>query len=99
MSHELRTPLTVIKGNVGLMRRIGADDESMSSIDAEVDRLTRLVGDLLLINQTETGSMTLHFEKVDLDVVLLDVFKQMKVLAGDRIKMKLDGLAPIQINR
>ena len=48
---------------------------------AEVDRLTRLVGDLLLINQTETGSMALHFDKVDLDVVLLDVFKQMKVIS------------------
>lgn len=98
VSHELRTPLTVIKGNVGLMRRIGADAESMSSIDSEVDRLTRLVGDLLLINQTETGSMALHFEKVDLDVVLLDVFKQMKVLTGDRVRLNLDGLAPIQIS-
>jgi signal transduction histidine kinase len=98
VSHELRTPLTVIKGNVGLMRRIGADEESMSNIESEVDRLTRLVGDLLLINQTETGSISLNFSKVDLDVVLLDVFKQMKVIAGDRVNLKLEGLAPIQIN-
>lgn len=98
VSHELRTPLTVIKGNVGLMRRIGADEESMSNIEGEVDRLTRLVGDLLLINQTETGAMALNFAKVDLDVVLLDVFKQMKVIAGDRVSLKLEGLAPIQIN-
>jgi len=56
------------------------------------------VGDLLLINQTETGSVSLQFDKVDLDVVLLDVFKQMKVVAGDRVKMSLEGLAPIQIN-
>jgi two-component system, OmpR family, sensor kinase len=98
VSHELRTPLTVIKGNVGLMRRIGADEESMSNIEGEVDRLTRLVGDLLLINQTETGAMALNFSKVDLDVVLLDVFKQMKVIAGDRVSLKLEGLAPIQIN-
>lgn len=98
VSHELRTPLTVIKGNVGLMRKIGADEESMSGIEGEVDRLTRLVGDLLLINQTETGSVSLQFDKVDLDVVLLDVFKQMKVVAGDRVKMSLEGLAPIQIN-
>jgi len=98
VSHELRTPLTVIKGNVGLMRKIGTDEESMSSIEGEVDRLTRLVGDLLLINQTETGSMALHFEKVDLDVVLLDVFKQMKVVAGERVKISLEGLAPIQIS-
>lgn len=98
VSHELRTPLTVIKGNVGLMRRIGADEESMSNIESEVDRLTRLVGDLLLINQTESGSMTMNFSKIDLDDILLDVFKQMKLVAGDRVNLKLEGLAPIQIN-
>lgn len=98
VSHELRTPLTVIKGNVGLMRRIGADEESMSNIESEVDRLTRLVGDLLLINQTESGSMTMNFSKIDLDDILLDVFKQMKLVAGDRVNLILEGLAPIQIN-
>jgi heavy metal sensor kinase len=98
VSHELRTPLTVIKGNVALMRRIGADEESITSIEGEVDRLTRLVGDLLLFNQTESGSLALKFTKVDLDVILLEVFKQMKVIAGNRVKMKLEGLAPIQIN-
>lgn len=98
VSHELRTPLTVIKGNVGLMRRIGADEESMSSIEGEVDRLTRLVGDLLLINQSETGSMMLNFAKVDLDVVLMEVFHQTKVIAGDKVKLTIEGLAPIQIN-
>ncbi len=52
VGHELRTPLTVIKGNVELMRRLNCgDDESMTSIENEVDRLTRLVGDLLLLAQ------------------------------------------------
>jgi two-component system OmpR family sensor kinase len=97
VSHELRTPLTVIKGNVGLMRRIGADEESMSSIEGEIDRLSRLVGDLLFLNQNESGSMALDFEKIDLDVVLLDVFKQMKIVAGEKIRLQIDDLAPIQI--
>ncbi|MCJ7661321.1 MAG: HAMP domain-containing protein, partial [Anaerolineales bacterium] len=50
VGHELRTPLTVIKGNVDLMRRMGcSDEESIVGIESEVDRLTRLVGDLLLL--------------------------------------------------
>ena len=54
VGHELRTPLTVIKGNVDLMRRMeNADIESLDSIESEVDRLTRLVGDLLLLAQAE----------------------------------------------
>ena len=49
VGHELRTPLTVIKGNLDLMRRFGEiDAELMDSIESEVDRLSRLVGDLLL---------------------------------------------------
>src|SRR5687767_7585485 len=48
VSHECRTPLTVIKGNVELMRRMKeVDEESLTSIDQEARRLTRLVGGLL----------------------------------------------------
>ena len=47
VSHELRTPLTVIKGEFSLMRKMGGmDEESVSAIESEVDRLTRLVGNL-----------------------------------------------------
>jgi len=54
VSHELRTPLTVIKGNVGLMRLMHEfDKESLDSVEVEVDRLTRMVGDLLLMAQAE----------------------------------------------
>jgi len=54
VSHELRTPLTVIKGNVDLMRRMKSlDEESLTSIDQEAGRLTRLVGGLLLLAQAE----------------------------------------------
>ena len=60
VGHELRTPLTVIKGNIDLMRRMNCtDDESMDSIESEVDRLTRMVGDLLLLAQAESGKMPL----------------------------------------
>ncbi|MDQ3004692.1 MAG: HAMP domain-containing protein, partial [Chloroflexota bacterium] len=45
VSHELRTPLTVIKGNADLMRRMKSFDmESLTSIDQEAGRLSRLVG-------------------------------------------------------
>jgi len=58
VGHELRTPLTVIRGNIDLMRRIDcSDEESMESIETEVDRLTRLVGDLLLLAQAESGKL------------------------------------------
>jgi two-component system, OmpR family, sensor kinase len=98
VSHELRTPLTVIKGNVGLMRKIGEmDEESMSSIEAEVDRLTRLVGDLLLINQAEAGKLPLDKRPVELDTVLLEVFQQMRGLAGERVTLRLVEIDQVQV--
>lgn len=99
VSHELRTPLTVIKGNVELMRRLScADAESLSSIEEEADRLTRLVGDLLLETQAESGKLPLHFAPLELDTLLLEVFKEMHVLARERVRMKVSEIDQIQIN-
>lgn len=84
VGHELRTPLTVIRGNVDLMRRIGeADEESMDSIVSEVERLARLVGDLLLLAQAESGKLPLDRRLVELDTILFEVFQQIRVLAHD----------------
>lgn len=90
VGHELRTPLTVIKGNVDLMRRMhDFDEESLSSIEDEVDRLTRLVGDLLLLAQAESGKLPLAKQLVELDTLVLEVYSQMHVLAKNRVEMKL----------
>jgi signal transduction histidine kinase len=98
VSHELRTPLTVIKGNVGLMRKIGeTDDESLGSIEAEVDRLTRLVGDLLLLSQAESGRLPLDKSPIELDTVLLEVYQQMRTLAGERLQLHMVEIDQVQV--
>jgi heavy metal sensor kinase len=98
VSHELRTPLTVIKGNVGLLRMMKEpDEESLSSIETEVDRLTRMVGDLLLLAQAEAGKLELNLQPVELDTVFLEVLQQVKILAGNRITLKLTDIDQIQI--
>ena len=99
VSHELRTPLTVIKGNVDLMRRMkNLDDESLTSIDQEAGRLTRLVGGLLLLAQAESGSVSLNMRAVELDTLVLEVFQEMKVLAGEKIELHLTEIDQIQVN-
>jgi heavy metal sensor kinase len=89
VSHELRTPLTVIKGNADLIRKLGPDEESLDTIKNEADRLTRLVGDLLLLAQAESGKLPLTMGTVPLDELLTDVFQQMRVLAGGKVTLKL----------
>lgn len=98
VSHELRTPLTVIKGNVDLMRRMEqVDEESLRSIEEEADRLTRLVDDLLLEAQAESGRLPLRFATVELDTLLLDVYHEMKVLARGRVTLKLSEIDQVQM--
>ncbi len=98
VSHELRTPLTVIKGNISLLRRQKMlDEESLASIEAEVDRLTRMVGDLLLLGQIESGQMPLNMDRVELDTVLLEVFQQMRMLAGERLHLRLAEIDQVQV--
>jgi signal transduction histidine kinase len=60
--------------------------------------LTRLVGDLLLETQAESGKLPLSFAPVELDTLLLEVFKEMRVLARDRVKLKLTEIDQIQVN-
>ena len=96
VSHELRTPLTVIKGNVGLMRLMQEfDQEALDSVESEVDRLTRLVGDLLLVTQAETGRLPLVREPVEVDELILEVFDQMKVLSAGKHEIKIKNIEPI----
>ncbi len=99
VSHELRTPLTVIKGNVDLMRRMKEfDEESLSSIDQEAGRLTRLVGGLLLLAQAEAGNLPLSMKPVEFDSLVLEVFQEMKVLAGEKVRLHLTEIDQIQVN-
>lgn len=73
--HELRTPLTIIKGNVDNIVEGYAGEvqpqqkEILSDIFKVVERLARLVNDLLDLSKIESGKMQL--KKEDLDIVEL----------------------------
>ncbi|MBL8103235.1 MAG: HAMP domain-containing histidine kinase [Anaerolineales bacterium] len=99
VSHELRTPLTVIKGNVDLIRHMKvADEESLSSIDQEAGRLTRLVGGLLMLAQAESGKLALNFAPVELDLLLTEVFTEMRVLAGSKVHVHLNDIDQVMVS-
>ncbi len=99
VSHELRTPLTVIKGSVDLMRRMKQfDEESLTSIDQESGRLTRLVGGLLMLAQAESGRLPLTLRPVELDLLVTEVFQEMRVLAGGKARVHLNEIDQLLVN-
>ncbi len=92
-SHELRTPLTVIKGNAALLRRVddpAERDDAILAIENEANRMSRIVDDLLLLAQLDNPSPTAVQDSgrlrrsVELDTLLLDIFKQARLMAGSR---------------
>lgn len=98
VSHELRTPLTVMKGNADLLRRMDRLDlESLESIETEIDRMTRMVGDLLLLAQAEAGRLPLDRRRVELDTLLLEVFQQAHLLAGENKQLSVEEIDQVQV--
>ena len=66
LSHELRTPVTTIYGYAKVMRRPSQrahQEEMLSDIEAEADRLYRIVEDLLALSRVE-GGITIDGEPV-----------------------------------
>jgi signal transduction histidine kinase len=90
VSHELRTPLTAIRGNVDLIRRMGeVDTESLDAITSEVDRMTRMVRDLLAISQAESGKLPIASHVVELDTLMLEVYNQARLLIQGEITLSI----------
>ncbi len=86
VSHEMRTPLTVIRGNVDLLRAMGcADIESLDALTRESERMTRLVGDLLLLSQADSGVLPMQFQTIQLLPVIDDIERSGQVLAANRV--------------
>ncbi len=93
VSHELRTPLTTLRGNLDLLRRGAVDDpqmreEAIVAMEAEVSRMSRLLSDLLLLAQADAG-IQLQLEPVEMDTLLLEVYRQALMMAGGRVKVHL----------
>jgi len=83
-SHEMRAPLTVIQGNLELINRqpdMPESDqrEALSEAKREAERLARLVGDLLTLARADAG-LSIKWQHVDLDSVVLDTFQAARKL-------------------
>ncbi len=85
-AHELRTPLTAIGGSIEILQLGAVDAEPekrrrlLASIGNEVDRLGRLVNDLLMLSHLDQQPPTKH-EPLDLQPLLLDLLEQARIVA------------------
>jgi two-component system, OmpR family, sensor kinase len=87
-SHELRTPLTTVRGNMELLRREppvapAERGEILADTTDEVDRLIRLVNQLLVLARADAGQ-SVPLSPLPLQPLMEDVYRQAKALAPNR---------------
>jgi len=88
-SHELRTPLSVVMASVDVL----GNDRSIISpflqqviedMRDEVKKMTKLVGDLLMVARSENQTFKLMTEKFDLIEAAYEVVRKMQPLADEK---------------
>jgi two-component system OmpR family sensor kinase len=85
-SHELRTPLTVMKGETELaLRRSRTEEEYRAVLESsleEIDRMSRIVDELLFLSRADLGEVRMTRAPVRVDGLLQDVQRHAPVLGG-----------------
>ncbi|MEU7277643.1 HAMP domain-containing sensor histidine kinase [Streptomyces sp. NPDC045431] len=88
--HELRTPITIVRGHLELMGDDPAEQaETIRLVTEELDRMSRIVEDLLLLAKAERPDFVAP-EPVQLGELTADVFVKARAL-GER-EWVLDGV-------
>jgi signal transduction histidine kinase len=100
-SHELRTPIFSLGGFLELLRDEDVDEatrrEFLAAMGEQVDRLTRLAGDLLDLSRLDAGRLHVEAEPVDLGAIaeaLREEFAPLARSEGHGITLRVDLGAP-----
>ncbi len=75
-SHELRAPLTVIQANAATISHIPDQiPEATAAIENECTRMSRLIGDMLLLASTDAKNWPISLATLDMDTLLIGVYE------------------------
>lgn len=92
--HELRTPITIVRGHLELLDPNDPTDihDTLLLVDDELERMNRLVSDLLLLARSEQPTFV-QPRPVDVDALTHDILDKV-IHLGDR-EFSLDAVAEV----
>ena len=89
IGHELRTPITIVKGGVRTLAKTGAvDDEVVAAMGRNIDRLQRLVEDLLFVSAVTDGVHAIQRSTTDVGELVDEVM-------WDRVTVVRPDITPL----
>jgi PAS domain S-box-containing protein len=101
-SHELKTPVTSLKGfTYVLQRRLRRQGDEqglhyLERMDAQLDKLTKLVSDLLDISRMQMGKLQLQRTAFDVDTLIAETVENVQA-ATPTHHISIKGKAEVQI--
>ena len=85
ISHELKTPLAILKGELEVtLKRIRTSDEYATVLESsleEVNRIARMVENLLTLARFDTKTITLELENIELEDFIEKIVEDIRGLA------------------
>ncbi len=103
VSHELRTPITSIQEGINIVLEEGCgkvnrhQKKYLDIAKRNVDRLSRLINDVLNFQKLEAGKMEFNIQKNSVNETVKEVYKAMKTLAAGKkltFSLHLEGKLP-----
>ena len=103
LAHELRTPLAALRGEIELALRASGRDEAeratLASQIEELDRLARLIDQILTLARAESGQIRLTFAPVDVGELAASLVEQLEPVAQARtIDLRCERTGTVLVN-
>ncbi len=78
VSHECKAPLAAILSSAEMIATLPDTPDAVKDhthvIDLEVSRMSRLIGDLLLLSSIDAGNWSFHMEEINIDTLLINLY-------------------------
>ncbi len=101
-SHELKTPVTSLKGFTQILQRRlkkQADEESMRFLgimDTQLNKLTKLINDLLDVSKMQQGKLDYQEELFDLDALVQEIVENLQAATSTH-QLLIDSTTSVQV--